>query len=470
MNAMQQYLVQLFEGGNLPVTEARSRLLEQFCENEVYRTAVTEILNYQNMLMDKWQLFNRITTIQEQPFTIPNATAGKPYEAVIDKDRQGWVDMEVIQLEGLEDTGLQYDDATGRIAGTPAVHGDRKLVLRYRLQQEPDEAEPHEKAIPLIINPNPRLLWKNLDSDPGDPYWKEDEVAFVTPLGAKHLVAASKRGRSHANTGGFRDDDIAYQYFEPTGWSVIAVADGAGSARLARQGAKLAVNAVVDYFTPAFTGEGLPELEQLLQEYKAGTGEDTQKKLNQQVYTHLGKAALYAHKQLEAFAGNTPDTVLKELHSTLLFVLLKQFSFGYALLSFSVGDGVIGLVGTDPAAVMLMNRLDVGEFGGGTRFITMPEIFRNELFYTRFGCKVVDDFSHLFLMTDGIFDPKFVTEASLEKPEKWQELLRDLAGENEDGKVVNLAADNPKVADELSQWMDFWSAGNHDDRTLAIVF
>lgn len=469
MNAIQRYLVQLFAAGNLPVTEARSRLLEQFCAEEANSKAVTEILTRQTMLMDKWQLFNRITTIQETPFTIPNATAGKPYEAVIDKDQQGWVDMEVISVDGLEDTGLTYDDATGKIEGVPEVHGDRKLVLRYRLQQEPEEAAPHEKVILLIINPNPRLLWKNLASDDSDPFWKADDIAFVTPLGRKTLVAASKRGRSHANTGGFRDDDIAWKYFEPTGWSVIAVADGAGSVPLARQGAKLAVNAVVSYFTPALTGEGLPELEQLLHEYKTGTGEDTQKKLNQQIYTHLGKAALYAHKQLEEFA-HTQEAPLKDLHSTLLFVLLKQFGFGYAILSFSVGDGVIGLVSTDLSAVMVMNRLDVGEFGGGTRFITMPEIFRNELFYTRFGCKVVDDFSHLFLMTDGIFDPKFVTEAALEKPGQWQKLIRDLAGENEEGRKVNLNPDNGKIEEELSQWMDFWSPGNHDDRTLAIVF
>lgn len=469
MNATEQYLQQLFANGNLPVTEARNKLLQQFCQDEVNSKAVTEILTYQNMLMDKWQLFNRITTIQEQPFTIPNATAGKPYEAVIDRDQQGWVDMEVIELNGLEDTGLQYDAETGSITGTPTAHGDRKLVLRYRLQQEPEEAEPHEKSIPLVINPNPRLLWKNLGSDATDLYWKEDDIAFTAPLGGKLLVAASKRGRSHANTGGFRDDDIAYGHFGQTGWSVIAVADGAGSAPLARQGAKLAVNAVVNYFTPALTGDGLPELELLLQEYNDGTGADTQKKLNQQIYTHLGKAALYAHKQLEAFA-HTKEVALKDLHSTLLFVLLKQFAFGYAVLSFSVGDGVIGLVNTDQTAAMLMNRLDVGEFGGGTRFITMPEIFKNELFYTRFGCKVVDDFSHLFLMTDGIFDPKFVTEAALEKPEKWQELIRDLAGDNEDGKKVELNPDNTQVAEELSAWMDFWSAGNHDDRTLAIVF
>ena len=43
-----------------------------------------------------------------------------------------------------------------------------------------------------------------------------------------------------------------------------------------------------------------------------------------------------------------------------------------------------------------MNWLDVGEVGGGTRFITMPEIFANEKFITRFGFKIIDDFSWIF--------------------------------------------------------------------------
>ncbi len=116
-----------------------------------------------------------------------------------------------------------------------------------------------------------------------------------------------------------------------------------------------------------------------------------------------------------------------------------------------------------------MNKLDVGEFGGGTRFITMPEIFRDG-FSSRFGFKLIEDFSCLMLMTDGIYDPKFEVEANLEKIEKWQGFIRDLEGDNADLVRVNLDSNNPDLATELSVWMDFWSPGNHDDRTLAIIF
>ena len=89
---------------------------------------------------------------------------------------------------------------------------------------------------------------------------------------------------------------------------------------------------------------------------------------------------------------------------------------------------------------------------------------------SRFNFKIVEDFSYLFLMTDGIYDPKFVVEANLEKSEKWIEFINDLNGDNEDNINVELTPENEKLKEQLSEWMDFWSPGNHDDRTLAIVF
>jgi len=124
----------------------------------------------------------------------------------------------------------------------------------------------------------------------------------------------------------------------------------------------------------------------------------------------------------------------------------------------------------DVSEVINLNWIDVGEFGGGTRFITMPEIFKNEKFATRFNFKLIDDFSYLILMSDGIYDSKFVVESNLPNIKKWQEFLKDLDGKNEDNIQVKLSIDNRDIVEQFSKWMDFWSIGNHDDRTLAIVF
>ena len=73
-------------------------------------------------------------------------------------------------------------------------------------------------------------------------------------------------------------------------------------------------------------------------------------------------------------------------------------------------------------------------------------------------------------MSDGIYDPKFEVEANLEKAAHWVSFIEDLEGENEDNVSVDFDADNPDMAKQLSDWMDFFSKGNHDDRTLAVVF
>ena len=53
--------------------------------------------------------------------------------------------------------------------------------------------------------------------------------------------------------------------------------------------------------------------------------------------------------------------------------------------------------------------------------------------------------------------------------ETWKNFLLDLSGENEDKAIVDFINDS-EIENQLSRWMDFWSKGNHDDRTLAIIY
>lgn len=199
---------------------------------------------------------------------------------------------------------------------------------------------------------------------------------------------------------------------------------------------------------------------------------------------NLYKATVFVHNELKNLADNTfkdnpylfdnpkSKSLLDYFHSTLIFTCFKKFEFGYLILTFGVGDCPIAIVNKNSTHSEMLNWLDVGEFGGGTRFITQTDIFHSieRPMASRFNVKLVDDFSYLFLMTDGIYDPKFVVEANLEKTEKWLDFIEDLKGVNEDGKSINFENPSIESALQLSSWMDFWSQGNHDDRTLAIIF
>lgn len=424
--------------------------------------------------MENWELKVRIDDVLAKQMVIPNATVAKPYQATLDFNQPQFQEISFVEFEGLEQYGLSFNPEFKRIEGTPNQSGDFKVKMNFKVLGEDENSALHTKILSLLINANPKSLWKNIASDDQkdaawkeENYWKADQVEDFRQLGDKHIVVSSKRGRSHANIGAFREDDYAFKHFEASGWSIVCVADGAGSAKLARQGSKLACQAVVEYFEQHLTDDNLKSFDETLFHHHQQGGDNQQ--ISHFVYNNLSKAAYYAHKQIEEFADGI-EQPLKDFHSTLIFALFKKFDFGYAILTFGVGDCPIGLLNKDLTGIKLMNWLDVGEFGGGTRFITMPEIFSSEKFPTRFGFTLTDDFSYLMLMTDGIYDAKFVVEANLEKLENWKTFVDDLKGNNDDRASVNFDAANQEVAGQLSVWMDFWSPGNHDDRTLAIIF
>lgn len=476
MSETKQYIQTLLAQRNISIIKARETIFEEFTKDETNILAVKQIQENQKMMLDKWVLRNRISDIIDTQIIIPNSTVGKPYLATVDFTKLGINDLSYTEFESLDQYGLEYSNETGSITGTPTKSGDFKIKMKFRVRGENEDSVLNEKLISLIINADPKSLWKNISSDADRDenwklknYWKPDNVAEFQPLGEKHIVVASKRGRSHANVGSFRDDDFAFKELDGTGWSIVSVADGAGSAPLARLGSKLACEYVVKYFEENFKGDTILQLDNLIADKQQSQDETKQKDLDLFLYNNLGKAAFSVHKSLQEYA-NKLEVPLKDLHTTLIFALFKKYSFGYAVLSFGVGDCPIGLLNKDMTEIKLMNWLDVGEFGGGTRFITMPEIFSSNKFATRLGFKIVEDFSYLMLMTDGIYDPKFVVEANLEKLESWSIFVNDLYGENDGHNKVELIAKNEELPKQLSEWMDFWSSGNHDDRTLAIVF
>ena len=181
------------------------------------------------------------------------------------------------------------------------------------------------------------------------------------------------------------------------------------------------------------------------------------------LYGILGTAVFKAYKNIEEEATISGREV-KDFSTTLIVSICKKFKFGWFVGAFWVGDGGIGIYNKDTKFLKVLGESDGGEFAGQTRFLTMPEITQPAELYRRLRFDIVDEFTALILMTDGITDPKFETDANLLKFEKWDELWADLS------KEVEFKDNNEKSADQLLKWLDFWSPGNHDDRTIAILF
>lgn len=415
----------------------------------------SQILQIFNMNKDKEEF-------KDAQIFIPNANVKKEFNFCFDSTL--FPKIQINNIKNLDLVGLQFDAEKACIFGVPTQANQIDIEIEF-FSKEDENFEIEIKKIPFIVNADPKDLWMNKPSPKDSRFFKEENVSYSSQFLDKKIVVVSKRGRSHAHEGTFRDDDFVVKSL-PNDWSVVAVADGAGSAKFARAGSKFVTENIVESFNnEAF----LQSLSLEIISYFDSNNSDEAKIRNKTfVINSLYKNVKQLHEALNQFAISE-EISIKDLHTTLIFALVKKFDFGYVILSFGVGDCPINIIDENEERVKLLNFLDVGEFSGGTRFITMSDIFSRPDMADRFGINCFKDFSKLFLMTDGIYDPKFVVESKLEKLESWKDFLKDLNGENEDNTKVDFVEDQ-NIENQLSDWMDFWSKGNHDDRTLAIIY
>ncbi|MDE7160493.1 MAG: protein phosphatase 2C domain-containing protein [Muribaculaceae bacterium] len=406
----------------------------------------------------------------------PNGTVRKEYSVFfrlpVDK-------ISDITLSGADELGLVFaagEDGLCSLSGKPRTAGDFTLRLRYRTV----EGEPvSELAIPVAFNPDPRELWHNIPTDPDIPYYKPDcDSEYVkVEAGAdgaprKDIVAASQRGRSHAREGKARDDHFSLFHCNDSDWYIIAVADGAGSAKYSRKGSEVACKTVIDHCKNLLADN--PGFEASIREYEADReNQDKRTTVTRQVIDIIYTGAMKAHEAVKKVAEANDEAKLKDFATTLMFAVCKKYDFGWFIASFWVGDGAMCLFDEKTKTAKLLGTPDEGEFSGQTRFLTMPEIFRDpEVVSKRLRMSIVTDFTALFLMTDGVSDPMFETDRNLNDYTKWEEFYNKLSSGFPDDEIkgVDLSDDNETAEERLLGWLDFWSPGNHDDRTIAILY
>ena len=409
-----------------------------------------------------------------KPVVLPNGKANHEYEAPFDVNIL-LPDVAECVFEGLSEIGLRYDDENKRIVGKLLKAGYHTIVAHCKRRDWTEDRPVLQKEITIIVNPDPRSLWNNIKTPTDCEYYKPDSdcarvdvVAALTDAGkdyagCKTMLVASQRGRSHAHEGKPRDDDFALFFNPETEWYVMTVADGAGSAKYSRRGSQIACATVVDVCKSKIDEYG-KDFERFIEAYRESN--EALKPVGDTLYNILGTAVFRAYKEIESEA-KAMKVHVKNFSTTLIVSVCKRFDFGWFVGAFWVGDGGIGVYRRDPQYIKILGEPDGGEFAGQTRFLTMPEIFAPDGFYKRLRFDIVEDFTALVMMTDGVTDPKFETDSNLFRIEKWHALMDDLQGANEDGTSVNFADEDADL--QLLKWLDFWSKGNHDDRTIAIL-
>lgn len=343
------------------------------------------------------------------------------------------------------------------IVGTPVNPGTIKLSfnLRVKTKSKGDITKSVESSICELL-PDPKTLWKNLPTDPNSPYQSPDEEHAIIKAGDKTIVAASKRGRSHAHDGKFRDDNFKVDYIEKTGWFIIAVSDGAGSAKYSREGSRIACHTFWEIMHEKLASDTVNnKINNMEPEERDNALKNA---VLSAAYQGLSRIDAEAKKMAETVSGVTR----KDYSATFLGYVMKHFGNSWLIISIGIGDGVIGMMDRSDK-LTLLSEPDGGEFVGQTRFVTMNEVWLdNPISRTR--AVSVEDFGIVMSMSDGVSDPKFETDNNLKKQELWQSLWNDIA-EN-----VPLEERSENTSLKLCEWLDFWAKGNHDDRTIVLVY
>ena len=362
-------------------------------------------------------------------FILLPASVGQDYCQLLSNDSQ---QLRVVAVDIVAETGLMFNEQEQILCGQPLTAGQYQVTIHYQFIIENQYSTIKTSQCSLVINPDPRSLWKNIPSNSQEIYAKPDSSYQSLHNAHYKILAASQRGRSHAHKGQFREDDFFIA--QGKNWQLAIVADGAGSAKYSRYGSWLICHTMGAFLTQVLSRPIAIGLQDIKLEFRGALG-----------------AALCAIED-EAEHQQAP---VKDYASTVLMVLcyFDSQKQEYIYWTVAIGDGAIALYSPQTSQVILCNSPDGGDYAGETRFLSDSNFMQASII--NYSTK---EFVPCLLMTDGVSDAFFDSDNALKSAAAWQILWGDLQ--------QNQALNDDK---KLLAWLDFWSKGNHDDRTLVVI-
>ncbi|WP_228397112.1 PP2C family serine/threonine-protein phosphatase [Limnobaculum xujianqingii] len=380
-------------------------------------------------------------------FAFANARVGTAYLSRIDASSHYGEPVTVQEIKFSHDIGISFNPETQELYGTPSIDGDYQLFIKWTI----DGKSSHTSEALMIVNPDPRSLWKIIEPPADDKYFKSNTDHQMIDQDGVKIAAASRRGRSHEHVGSFRDDDFFISHDSETDWSIMIVADGAGSAQNSRRGSQLASQTAGSYLSKQMQGELGQKLKSLIQDWQP----ESQKQIGPLFSDLYRNAAKLAVNAIESEAIDMAQTT-KSYSTTLLATVSIRINDELFAAAFWMGDGAIAAYGP-VGKVRLLGMPDSGEYAGQTRFLDNDAI-NDSSFNNRIMIGKWTEITHLILMTDGVSDPYFETDNGLISSDKWDLLVNEI--------LPCLQSD--QAAEKLTEWLNFFSPGNHDDRTIAV--
>lgn len=341
---------------------------------------------------------------------------------------------------------------------TDATSGTKEPTPQPVGSETPDQSDTSAEApkpAPELPPPPPKPAWKVLEPEERSDPTEHEVCDLVVRNKDWSLMAASMRGKLHAHRGLWRDDAYAYDWVDD--WTIVAVSDGAGSAKISRVAARIACDESVKVLKGLVTGLRLASDEQ---------GKPTENDLLR-IRTFLTETAQRAQAAVLREA-QTRKCALRDLNATLLLMLHVPLGKTDLVAAIQVGDGAVGIYTADGTCTLL-GIADHGEYSSETRFLTTPNIERE--FPKRVLFSLKQDIRCLAAMCDGVSDDFF--------PES-KRLIDLFVGDpipdmkTKDGQpvrgVMHDVIKNSQNGESLREWLTYEKKGSSDDRTLVLMY
>lgn len=431
-------------GDNLSTLPTLTPTLSTISQTRSSMTAVPTSSTVKSLESDK----SKNLLASKINFSIPNANVSQDYLHIAIEP----IDYKIINIKFPENIGISYFSEKKEILGCPKIAGD----LEIEVILEDQNKKIHNIKSIFIINPDPRDLWKNIEPPDDENYYKNNfDKKLINQQNIK-IIAASRRGRSHEHNGSFRDDDFYISNIENTKWNILLVADGAGSAKNSREGSRIASNSIGEFLKNELQNGLIDLLEKNIEIWDSNISQAVSN-IKEPLNTIFKNATSEAIDKIEKEAKNN-NSLCKDYSTTLLAAIVKRDLKETFIATFWVGDGAIAAYGPENK-IRLMGNPDAGEFAGQTRFLD-KNILNDIEFNKRCSIGKFNNITSVILMTDGVSDPYFETDAGLNDELKWKNLWEEV--------YKNLNHDDP--AESLLKWLSFFSPGHHDDRTIALIY
>ena len=303
----------------------------------------------------------------------------------------------------------------------------------------PSKQEPQtpKQSVPIS------LKWKYIDApkdfpEPHEDFKIHNSSKTIINNGAFRIFGASVRGLLHKHEGTHCDD---WFEIEAAGhWTIIAVADGAGSKKFSRIGAKESCKKAVEELKKSLELLRLTDFETKLAWQDACNPKINPESIDENIKTFreavtkareaVTKAFVSSCERLKNYANDSANEekfnellgrkfIVDDLACTLNIAIHYPSEWGSVIIGCQIGDGLIGIVMPDGQSKVL-SESDSGGYAGETKFLVSEGMCNDDVLLPRTEF-FADSISALLVMTDGVSNDFFPDKGSPTR--LWAELL-----------------------------------------------